>query len=193
MVEYQKEIRCMEWQPNSGTSLAVACQSGVALWTIDMQSTSIELPSWTAASSRDAAWVNILALPTHSSIDALSWSSCGRYLAACSSSDSALWIWDTVNETAIPLRRMERCLNLCTWSSNGDYIISTSLLSPSIRIWETQDFHSEHWSGARYCKVRLERRFRTFLPSSKMTFFFFQDGVLEPRRYDVTLFFLWSI
>jgi aladin len=144
----------MEWQPNSGSSLAVACQLGVALWKIDLQTTSVELPNPSEASIRGSAWVNFLTFPNHTPVDALSWSSCGRYLATCSSADSALLIWDIVDEKPAPLRRIERRLSLCRWSPDDDYIFSASL-SSTVRVWETGQFNSERWSGTPYCKVSL--------------------------------------
>ena len=143
----------MEWQPYSGNHLAVACDYGVTLWKIDMQMTIPELPSPFTILTRSSAWVELFVFPNHAPVDALSWSPCGRYLATCSSSDSALIIWDMVYGIGTPLRRIERRLNMCLWSPNGDHLFSAGLSMPGIRVWGTRHFDCERWSGKHYCKV----------------------------------------
>jgi WD40 repeat protein len=147
----------MEWQPYSGYRLAVACDSGVVLWhMIRPESMSVdEKPSTMPLQS--SAWAEWLVFPHHGPVDALSWSPCGRYLMTCSSADSGLIVWDTVHESATPLRRIERRLGLCGWSPSGDYMFSAGLDRASLRIWETRRFACERWPAKQYCKVIGDR------------------------------------
>jgi WD40 repeat protein len=75
------------------------------------------------------AWMGYLQYPKHTSILSLSWDPTpgSHLLASTSAIDSTVVIWDTLTDTATPLRRPDNGLHIVRWSPNGVWIFVASV------------------------------------------------------------------
>ena len=79
-----KNISSMMWRPLSSSQLAVACQMGVVVWTIDP----------TSLVSRPSSSCMIKLCRTgHTPVTEIQWSPCGRLLASGSPADTRVHVW----------------------------------------------------------------------------------------------------
>eukprot|EP01097_Dermamoeba_algensis_P009367 TRINITY_DN6594_c0_g1_i1.p1 TRINITY_DN6594_c0_g1~~TRINITY_DN6594_c0_g1_i1.p1 ORF type:complete len:408 (-),score=53.98 TRINITY_DN6594_c0_g1_i1:233-1456(-) len=156
--EFQQNIRCMEWKPNSGTILAVGCRYGVCIWTISTsvstslrQGRSVKVPESFVSSFQDA-WCQYLSHPGHFPVTSLAWSPDGLQLATGSLLDDAILIWDIGLGYANPIRRAGN-ITCLSWSPNGFYLFAGSTQS-CFRVWETKTWTCEKWNlGSTYCQT----------------------------------------
>ena len=91
--QFQRDITCMEWQPLSGTGLAVGCQSGICFWRLTSPSDTTD--NNTGNTSQKNAWCEFLCADNqqHAPVNTLSWSPNGRLLASGSVSSDHILIW----------------------------------------------------------------------------------------------------
>ena len=90
--QFQRNITCMEWQPLSGTGLAVGCQSGICFWRLTSPSDTSDQNN---PKNQKNAWCEFFCADNqqHAPINALSWSPNGRLLASGSVSSDHILIW----------------------------------------------------------------------------------------------------
>ena len=132
-----KGVTMMRWRPHCSSQLAVSCQAGVIVWTVD-PSSLVSRPS-TSCQVR-------LVRPGHTSLTGLEWSPCGRLLASCSPADTRLMVWSVETGQADWVSRAGGGgVTLVNWSSD-----STNLLTATpglvFRVWTTDRWQSESWS-----------------------------------------------
>ena len=132
-----KGVTMMRWRPHCSSQLAVSCQAGVIVWTVD-PSSLVSRPS-TSCQVR-------LVRPGHTALTGLEWSPCGRLLASCSPADTRLMVWSVETGQADWVSRAGGGgVTLVNWSSD-----STNLLTATpglvFRVWTTDRWQSESWS-----------------------------------------------
>ncbi|RZC65151.1 hypothetical protein C5167_008841 [Papaver somniferum] len=85
--ESQKDIRVLDWRPNGGKTLAVACKNGICIWSASYPGSvacvrsGIASFAGTLSRASGVRWtmVDFLRCPNNEQISALSWSPDGRY------------------------------------------------------------------------------------------------------------------
>jgi aladin len=128
----QKGISCLSWRPWSASELAVGCENGVLIWTVD-------------TSSRALAQVHCLDTKNHLNITSLAWSVNGDLLATASANDSDIWLWDVDQNRHVGLKRVGPACTQLSWSPNGGKLWS-STATDVFRVWSTTDWRPERWS-----------------------------------------------
>ncbi|GMP98074.1 hypothetical protein CsSME_00046097 [Camellia sinensis var. sinensis] len=132
--ESQRDVKLLEWRPNGGRTLSVACKSGVT--------------SGTIARGAGTRWTLVDFLRSHDDeqISALSWSPDGRYLASGSYESSSFTIWDVAQGRGTPIRRGLGGISMLKWSPTGDYFFAAKF-DGTFYLWETNTWTSEPWSS----------------------------------------------
>ncbi|XP_004923972.2 aladin-like isoform X1 [Bombyx mandarina] len=132
----QGHVSSLNWRPLSASELAVGCEQGVIVWTVDPNL------MFTKPSSSNAV---LLKKNGHSPVTDVSWSPNGDLLISCSGADTSMLVWDTAMETAIPLRRVAGGGNVfARWSFDASKIF-TATSSIIFRIWDTKTWTPERW------------------------------------------------
>ncbi|KAK8941257.1 hypothetical protein KSP39_PZI010113 [Platanthera zijinensis] len=152
--EAQREIKSLEWRPNSGKTLCVACKGGVCIWSASYSGSvpSVRLgltPSvGTVSRGSGIRWILIdfLRSPNGEQISAISCSPNGRYLASASCGSSSFTIWDVAQGTGTTVRRGLGSISMLKWSPTGDYLLAT-MSDGTFYLWETNTWTSEPWSS----------------------------------------------
>lgn len=133
----QKSITSMAWRPYSPSQLAVGCQNGFLIWTLDPTS-CITRPLSQAAHFKQG---------NHFPVTSVVWNLNGTLLATASIKDSAILIWNVDKNTCVPLRRTSPpSLNL-QWSLNGAYLFASSV-GNVFRVWNCETWKSDRWTTA---------------------------------------------
>ncbi|CAO3665270.1 unnamed protein product [Umbelopsis ramanniana] len=165
--EFMVDVSSMEWKYRSAGTLAVGARSGVCIWDLYSNTGKMpphfsfdsgvpkKRPNVSSGSSSGSssasgthspnsglakgAWMSYLQYPKHTSILSLSWDPTpgSHLLASTSAIDSTVVIWDTLTDTATPLRRPDNGLHIVRWSPNGVWIFVASVKG-HIRVWETR-------------------------------------------------------
>lgn len=75
------------------------------------------------------AWMSYFQYPKHTAILSLSWDPTpgSHLLASTSALDSTVVIWDTLTDSATPLRRPDNGLHIVRWSPNGVWLFVASV------------------------------------------------------------------
>ncbi|XP_076891122.1 aladin-like [Bidens hawaiensis] len=152
MNELQREVKVLEWRPNAGKTLSVACKGGICIWTASYPgNTACVRPGVTSGTlSRGSGirWTLVDFLKSHDNeqISALSWSPDGRYVASASYESSSFTIWDVAQGVGTPIRRGLGDISLLKWSPTGDYLFAAKF-DGTFYLWETNTWTSEPWSS----------------------------------------------
>ncbi|KAK1437106.1 hypothetical protein QVD17_02891 [Tagetes erecta] len=158
MNDLQREAKLLEWRPNAGKTLSVACKGGICLWTASYPgNTACVRPGVTSSSlSRGSGvrWTLVDFLRSHNDeqISALSWSPDGRYpnwpytFTSASYESSSFTIWDVALGVGTPIRRGLGGISLLKWSPTGDYFFAAKF-DGTFYLWETNTWTSEPWSS----------------------------------------------
>ena len=133
----QKSITCMSWRPFSTSQLAVGCQNGFLIWTLDPNSCIIR-PLSQAANFKKG---------NHFPVTSLEWNLNGTLLASASMKDSSILIWDVDKNSCVPLRRTTPPHLHLQWSLNGAYLFSSSI-GNVFRVWNCETWKSDRWTVA---------------------------------------------
>ncbi|KAF8102087.1 hypothetical protein N665_0201s0374 [Sinapis alba] len=149
----QRSVKALEWRPNGGKSISVACRGGICIWTAsypgNMALVRTGGSSLRGSLSRGsgARWilVDFLRCQNDEQVSALSWSPCGRYLASASYDSSSFTIWDVSQGAGTPIRRGLGGISMLKWSPTGDYFFA-SRFDGTFCLWETNTWTSEPWS-----------------------------------------------
>eukprot|EP00249_Psilotum_nudum_P001292 c13686_g1_i1 orf=43-1449(+) len=151
--ESQRSVAAVEWRPNSGATLSVACRGGICIWTASYPGSVAPIRSGVASflsTSRGTGvrWALVDFLQNHGCpVTALSWNPLGRLLASASWDNSEFTIWDVSQGNGTPLRRGFGGISYLKWSPKADYLLSATT-NGSFHIWETDIWTSERWSSA---------------------------------------------
>ena len=134
-----KNVSALAWRPYCSSQLAVSCQAGVIVWTID-PSSLVSRPS-TSCQLR-------LSRAGHSPVSGVEWSPCGRLLASCSPADTRLMVWNVETGQSDSVSRAGGGgVSLVRWSRD-----TTALLAASpglvFRVWSSDRWRSDSWSVA---------------------------------------------
>jgi aladin len=133
----QKSITSMAWRPLSSSQLAVGCQNGLLIWTLDTNSL-ITRPLSQAAHFKQG---------NHFPVTSLEWNANGSLLATASMKDSSVLIWNVDKNSCVPLRRTSPpCLHL-QWSMNNAFLF-TSSVGNVFRVWNCETWKSDRWTIA---------------------------------------------
>lgn len=152
--ESQRDVKLLEWRPNGGKTLSVACKGGICLWTAsypgNVASVRSGAASFSGTLSRSSGirWtlVDYLRNIDGEQVSALSWNPSGRYLASASYESSSFTIWDVAQGLGTPIRRGLGGISMLKWSPTGDYFFSAKF-DGTFYLWETNTWTSEPWSS----------------------------------------------
>ncbi|KAG8077467.1 hypothetical protein GUJ93_ZPchr0007g3967 [Zizania palustris] len=134
--DHQKDIKAVEWRPNSGKMIAVGCKGGICLWSASYPGNVASVKSGVTSSpfgafSRGSGgqWilVDILYGSSAELVSTLSWKPDGRYLASASCNSPSFTIWDVSQGLGTPIRRGLSSISLIRWSPSGDYLLTSKL------------------------------------------------------------------
>lgn len=150
----QQDIRALEWRPNGGKSLSVACKGGICIWAASYPGNPATVRPGAASSlgtltrGSGGRWTLVDFLRSHSDeqTSAISWSPDGRYLASASCESSSFTIWDVSQGLGTPIRRGLGGISLLKWSPTGDYFFAAKF-DGTFYLWETNTWTSEPWSS----------------------------------------------
>ncbi|XP_060958360.1 aladin [Cannabis sativa] len=151
----QRDVKLLEWRPNGGRALAVACKGGICIWVASYPGNAASVRSGAASFlgtlSRGSGIRYILAdflkSQNDEQISALSWSPDGRYLASGSFESSSFTIWDVAQGAGTPIRRGLGGISMLKWSPTGDYFFLLNCIDGTFYLWETNTWTSESWSS----------------------------------------------
>lgn len=131
-----KGISCIAWQPCGSSQLAVGCQAGVLVWTVDAASV-VSRPS----SSCVTRLVGHLGPVTD-----LSWAPDGRLLASCSPADTRLLVWSPASQGVEQLQRVGGGgVSIVRWSPNWLHVFCATP-GTTFRVWETDAWSCQRWT-----------------------------------------------
>ncbi|KAL3534057.1 hypothetical protein ACH5RR_007578 [Cinchona calisaya] len=118
--ECQKDVRSLEWRPNGGRTLSVACKGGICIWAASYPGNPALVRSGATSST-------------------LSRGSGTRWtLVDFLRSDDGM---------GRPIRRGLGGISLLKWSPTGDYFFAAKF-DGTFYLWETNTWTSEPWSSA---------------------------------------------
>ncbi|XAR57507.1 hypothetical protein NMG60_11025672 [Bertholletia excelsa] len=150
--ESQRDVKLLEWRPNGGRMLSVACKGGICIWSAsypgNIASVRSGVVSGSLSRSSGSRWTVVDFLRSHNDeqISALSWSPDGRYLASGSYESSSFTIWDVAQGRGTPIRRGLGGISMLKWSPTGDYFFAAKF-DGAFYLWETSTWTSEPWSS----------------------------------------------
>ncbi|GLT95643.1 hypothetical protein SLE2022_133110 [Rubroshorea leprosula] len=146
--ESQRDVKDLQWRPNSGKSLGVACKGGICIWAASYPGNTALVRSGAASflgtlsrgSGTRWSLVDFLRSSNDEQISALSWSPDGKY------PDSSFTVWDVAQGLGTPIRRGFGGISLLKWSPTGDYFFAAKF-DGTFYLWETNTWTSERWSS----------------------------------------------
>jgi len=132
-----KNISSMMWRPLSSSQLAVACQMGVVVWTIDP----------TSLVSRPSSSCMIKLCRTgHTPVTEIQWSPCGRLLASGSPADTRVHVWCVETGGSDHVSRYSGGgVTLLRWSQDTRKVFSGTPGSV-FRVWNTDTWTCDKWN-----------------------------------------------
>lgn len=153
--DHQTDVKAVEWRPNSGKMIAVACKGGICLWSASYPGNVPFMKSGVTSSfsafprGSGGQWilVDVLRGPSAELVSALCWKPDGRYLASASCNSSSFTIWDVSQGLGTPIRRGLSNISLVRWSPSGDYLL-VAKFDGTFHFWETNTWTSEPWSSS---------------------------------------------
>ncbi|XP_056691119.1 aladin [Spinacia oleracea] len=153
--DFQREVKLVEWRPNGGRTLSVACKGGICIWAASYPGNPASVRSGASpfvgsiSKGSGMRWTLVDFLKSNSDehISALSWSPDGRYLATGSYESSAFTIWDVSQGDGTPIRRGLGGISVLRWSPTGDYFFAAKF-DGTFYLWETGTWTSQPWSSS---------------------------------------------
>ncbi|KAL2480826.1 Aladin [Abeliophyllum distichum] len=146
--ESQKDVKILEWRPNGGKTLSVACKGGICIWSAsypgNVASVRFGVTSGMLSRGSMTRWtlVDFLQSFDEEQITSLSFT----YLASASYESSSFTIWDVAQGLGTPIRRGLGGISLLKWSPSGDYFFAAKF-DGTFYLWETNTWTSERWSS----------------------------------------------
>ncbi|KAI9261738.1 hypothetical protein BY458DRAFT_548404 [Sporodiniella umbellata] len=132
-----KDIRCIQWKKKAAGTLAVGCQSGVCVWTVDSHVSYKEgIRHHPSASTKFFKYQDC--------VTALAWdpSPGSQLLAVASSASGTLAIQDILLDETTFLKRQGKGNTLLKWSLDGKWLFVGGTSGKS-RVWNTNDWTSK--------------------------------------------------
>jgi len=130
-----KGVNCLGWHPCGSSKLAVGCQAGVLVWSLDPVSVV----------SRPSSCVTRLS-GHRGPVTGLSWSPDGRLLASCSPADTRLLIWSPASQGMEQLQRVGGGgVTMVSWSPDSLRLFSATP-SRTFRVWDTGHWGCDRWT-----------------------------------------------
>ncbi|KAL5275604.1 AAAS family protein [Megaselia abdita] len=123
----QRWITSMAWRPFTASELAVGCNNGICLWTIDS----------TMHFNRQMVCGTVLKYPNHTPVTSIEWNPDGSLLASASINSTDILIWDVDKVASAPLKRVGLPCSLLKWSPDGTSLFS-STVGNVFRVWATE-------------------------------------------------------
>ena len=169
-----KGILSVEWQPMSGSRLAVGGSRGVCIWrlngmyllgvsysactrikcsltpysfyTIFSRPQSFDSRCSRRRPGRGKAWMRLYATEEHHDIQSISWCPRGDFLASASLSSENVMVWNVSLGSGTPLLCAHgHGVNIVRWSHNSFYLFAGAFTN-KVFIWETRSWRCESWS-----------------------------------------------
>uniref|UniRef100_A0A803LT93 Aladin n=1 Tax=Chenopodium quinoa TaxID=63459 RepID=A0A803LT93_CHEQI len=153
--DFQREVKLVEWRPNSGRTLSVACKGGICIWAASYPGNPASVRSGATpfvgsiSKGSGTRWTLVDFLKSDEHISALSWSPDGRYPYFCLHFDVVLAIAPSANlGDGTPFRRGWGGISILRWSPTGDYFFA-AMFDGTFYLWETGTWTSQPWSSSR--------------------------------------------
>ncbi|KAK4432025.1 Aladin [Sesamum alatum] len=119
--ESQKDVKILEWRPNGGKTLSIACNGGICIWAASYPaSASFESSSFTIWDVSQG-----LGTPIRrglGGISLLKWSPSGDYFFAAKF-DGTFYLWETNTWTSEPWSSKNGFVTGATWDPDGRMIL----------------------------------------------------------------------
>uniref|UniRef100_A0A182NPA3 Aladin seven-bladed propeller domain-containing protein n=1 Tax=Anopheles dirus TaxID=7168 RepID=A0A182NPA3_9DIPT len=113
----QKAITCLAWRPFTGGELAIGCQTGVLIWSVDPMSQI----------ARPLSQAIHLQHGRHQPVTAVSWSHNGELLATASINDTHLLVWNVDQQRCVPMHRVKLPCALVSFAPLGHNMIASTI------------------------------------------------------------------
>ncbi|CAM8884936.1 unnamed protein product [Rhodiola kirilowii] len=114
----QRHVKVIEWRPNGGKTVAVACKGGICIWAVSYLGNTASVRSGVSSFMGTSA----------------------------SYESSSFTIWDVAQGIGTPIRRGLGSISVIKWSPSGDYFLSAKF-DGTFYLWETNTWTSEQWSS----------------------------------------------
>jgi len=132
-----KGVSAMSWRPLSSSHLAVACQGGVAVWTVDPTSL-VSRPS--------SSCLVRLTRSGHAPVTQVEWSPDGKLLASASPADTRIHIWRVETRECETVARVGGGgASLLRWSQDTRRLFCASP-GTVFRVWDTDSWSPDRWT-----------------------------------------------
>jgi len=132
-----KGVSAMSWRPLSSSHLAVACQGGVAVWTVD-PSSLVSRPS--------SSCLVRLTRSGHAPVTQVEWSPDGKLLASASPADTRIHIWRVETRECETVARVGGGgASLLRWSQDTRRLFCASP-GTVFRVWDTDSWSPDRWT-----------------------------------------------
>jgi aladin len=146
--ELQQGVKCMAWKPMSGTTLAVGCDTGIAIWRVALDVKEVEIDhlrenslflvsgSNTLSNQPKIAktkikstkpYMRFLTMPKEKAVNNLSWDPRGERLAVTSTGYGTIVIWDVATEEYSTLDSIRFHAKIVEWSPTGEFLFVAGL------------------------------------------------------------------
>ncbi|CAM8884922.1 unnamed protein product [Rhodiola kirilowii] len=138
----QRHVKVIEWRPNGGKTVAVACKGGICIWAVsylgNTASVRSGVSSFMGSPSRGSGtrWTIIDFLRAAND----------EHITSASYESSSFTIWDVAQGIGTPIRRGLGSISVIKWSPSGDYFLSAKF-DGTFYLWETNTWTSEQWSS----------------------------------------------
>ncbi|XP_025419374.1 aladin-like [Sipha flava] len=133
----QYAILSLAWRPFSVGTLAVGCEKGIFIWTIEFSNIHIR----PAVNNKCK-----LVRDNHRYITGLSWNKMGDLLISSAVTSKTMYVWNYAFEECVPLHRINSdTLNFVHWSPDNTKVFSCST-NETFRIWSTDKWTADRWS-----------------------------------------------
>ncbi|XP_053670363.1 aladin-like [Anopheles nili] len=113
----QKAVTCLAWRPFAGGELAIGCQTGVLIWSVDPMS-QITRPLSQAVHLQHGR---------HQPVTAVSWSHNGELLVTASINDTDILAWNVDQQRCVPMHRVKLPCALVSYAPLGFSMIASSV------------------------------------------------------------------
>ena len=125
-----KGVSCLAWQPCGASQLAVGCQAGVLVWTVEPGSV-VSRPSSSCVTRLTGQQGPVVGV---------SWAPDGGLLAACSPGDGSVLVWSPASQAREHLHKVGGGgVSLVHWAPDSRRLFSGTPGS-TFRVWNTADW-----------------------------------------------------
>uniref|UniRef100_A0A182PN52 Aladin seven-bladed propeller domain-containing protein n=1 Tax=Anopheles epiroticus TaxID=199890 RepID=A0A182PN52_9DIPT len=176
----QKSITCLAWRPYTGGELAIGCQSGVLIWSVDP----------TSQITRPLSQAVHLQHGRHQPVTAVSWNNNGELLVTASINDTHLLVWNVDHQRCVPMHRVKLPCALVSYAPLGYNLIASTIgkdfylcTVPPERVtkigWSTANGSLQSFAWSRDEKHLL------FVTTDDMKLFYMRQSGLKSASYEL--------